>query len=86
MIGRISFTARRASMAMFITSSTTVISFLATAISKIMPIQTYGIFAALNIATNFVLVITYFPAFLIVREKVRVWWANRRSKVGKEDE
>lgn len=56
-------------MAMLITSATTIISFLATAISKLMPIKTYGFFAAITIATNYILVITIFPAFLVIREK-----------------
>lgn len=54
---------------MLITSMTTVFAFLATAISVIMPIMTYGIFAAINILVNFILVITLFPAFLVLREK-----------------
>lgn len=54
---------------MFITSLTTVIAFLATAISVLLPIFTYGIFAAINIATNYVLIITLFPAFLVFREQ-----------------
>lgn len=53
---------------MLITSATTVISFLATAISKLLPIRTYGIFAALNITTNYLLIITIFPAYLVLRE------------------
>jgi len=53
---------------MLITSCTTIISFLATAISKLLPIMTYGIFAAFNIFASYLLVITAFPAFLVWRE------------------
>lgn len=68
LLKRISYAYRRASKAMLVTSSTTVIAFLATAISKLMPIMTYGIFAAINITVNYLLVITIFPAFLVFRE------------------
>lgn len=53
---------------MLITSSTTIIAFLATAISKLLPIMTFGIFSAINIAINYILIITFLPAFLVWRE------------------
>lgn len=68
LIKKISYSYRRASKAMLVTSTTTVIAFLATAISKLMPIMTFGIFAAINIAINYLLTISLFPAFLVIRE------------------
>lgn len=49
---------------MFVTSSTTIIAFLATAISKILPIMTYGIFAAFSIFGCYLYCAIAFPAFL----------------------
>lgn len=61
----LSYTYRRAATAMFITSMTTVISFLATAITPIMPIMAFGIFAAITISLNYILTITVFPCLLV---------------------
>lgn len=54
---------------MLITSCTTIIAFLATAISKLVPIMTYGIFAALCILACYLQIISVFPAFLVWREQ-----------------
>eukprot|EP00940_MAST-03C_sp_MAST-3C-sp2_P003360 g3360.t1 len=48
--------------AMLVTSSTTCAAFVATATSGLMPVRQFGTFAALMIACNFVLCVTYFPA------------------------
>eukprot|EP00468_Gymnochlora_sp_CCMP2014_P000747 CAMPEP_0167740656 /NCGR_PEP_ID=MMETSP0110_2-20121227/407_1 /TAXON_ID=629695 /ORGANISM="Gymnochlora sp., Strain CCMP2014" /LENGTH=1038 /DNA_ID=CAMNT_0007624591 /DNA_START=145 /DNA_END=3262 /DNA_ORIENTATION=+ len=51
--------------AIWTTSFTTIVSFLATAISPIMPIATFGILAATAILLNFLLVISLIPAILV---------------------
>lgn len=62
-------TFRRASKAMLATSSTTSAAFLATGFSSIMPISSFGIYAAILVPINYILVITFFPALLIIYEK-----------------
>lgn len=64
--------------AVFNTSFTTSVAFLATALSPIMPISSFGIFAAIAIVANFLLVITFWPAVVVIWE-VRF---NRASCVG----
>jgi len=54
---------------MFVTTSTTVVSFLATALTPIMPIMAFGIFAALTIFLNYVMVVCIFPCLLVWIEK-----------------
>eukprot|EP00468_Gymnochlora_sp_CCMP2014_P009208 CAMPEP_0167745184 /NCGR_PEP_ID=MMETSP0110_2-20121227/3011_1 /TAXON_ID=629695 /ORGANISM="Gymnochlora sp., Strain CCMP2014" /LENGTH=1024 /DNA_ID=CAMNT_0007629799 /DNA_START=219 /DNA_END=3290 /DNA_ORIENTATION=- len=51
--------------AIWTTSFTTIVSFLATAVSPIMPISTFGYLAATAILLNFLLVITLIPAILL---------------------
>ena len=64
LIQRMSYTYRRASHAMAVTTFTTIIAFLATAFSPIMPISAFGIWAATVIFVNYMFMITYFPACL----------------------
>lgn len=61
-------TFRRASRAMLATSSTTSAAFLATGFSSIMPISSFGFYAGLLIPVNFLLVIMFFPAILVISE------------------
>jgi hypothetical protein len=56
----------RAAKAMFITSLTTSAAFYANAISIIPPIRNFGIFSGTMVLINYVLVITWFPAVVIV--------------------
>ena len=70
LVKRMNYTWRRAAKAMLVTSSTTAFAFLASAFSKLMPIRSFGIFAAIVIPMNFILVITLFPALVIVDEKI----------------
>lgn len=53
---------------MFVTSSTTCVAFLANYFSPIMPIKAFGIFAAIIIPVNYILVIWIFPALIILEE------------------
>ena len=61
---RMSYTYKRAGYAMFVTTFTTAIAFLATAFSTIIPIAAFGIWAALVVIINYLLMLTYFPACL----------------------
>ncbi len=54
---------------MLVTSLTTAVAFAATSLSKIVPISTFGIFAAIIVPINYMLVILAFPPFVIVHEK-----------------
>jgi len=69
-IERLSYTWRRAARAMAVTSSTTAVAFLANAFSELMPISSFGIYAALIIPMNYFLVIFFFPAVLM-------WWEQK---------
>ena len=63
---RLDVTYKRAVYAMGATSATTCVAFMATAISPIMPIASFGIYAALGVFLNYVLVITLFPCTLMI--------------------
>ena len=69
LVARISYVYRKAAKAMLVTTLTTIFAFLATGISEIMPISTFGFFAATLIGMNYLLVISYYPACVILREK-----------------
>lgn len=73
-------TFRRASKAMLATSSTTGAAFLATGFSPIMPISSFGFFAGILIPVNFILVITFYPAVLIVYTKYTKDMCKRKNK------
>lgn len=62
-------TFRRASKAILATSSTTGAAFLATGLSTIMPISSFGFFAGVLIPINFILVITFYPVLLMIYTK-----------------
>lgn len=68
-VKRMSLTWKRATKAMFVTTSTTAVAFLANVFSKLMPIRSLGIFAATIIPVNYMLVITIFPAHIIIHER-----------------
>mmetsp|Transcript_16142 Transcript_16142/g.18104 ORF Transcript_16142/g.18104 Transcript_16142/m.18104 type:complete len:977 (+) Transcript_16142:234-3164(+) len=86
-IRRTSWVFMRAAKAMFITTFTTFCAFMATAISKIMPIAAFGIFSATLILVNYVMVVTNFAAWVVVRERCLVWWRQKRSNnLGKKDQ
>jgi hypothetical protein len=66
---RLSFAYRRAASAMFITSLTTAASFLVNAISPIPPIRLFGIYMALLIVSNYILVITWYPLIQVIQHR-----------------
>jgi hypothetical protein len=63
---RLDQTYKRAMKAMGATSATTCVAFIATAINPIMPISSFGIYAALGIFFNYVLTMTLFPCILML--------------------
>lgn len=56
----------RASWAMFITSATTCAAFVCTAVNPLPNIQSFGIFSAFVIVADYLLVITWFPACVVL--------------------
>ncbi|KAJ7333918.1 Protein dispatched 1 [Desmophyllum pertusum] len=62
-------TLRYAALSMFVTSLTTASAFFAGVSSSITPIKLFGIFAGTSILTNYLLMITYFPAVVALHEK-----------------
>ena len=60
---------QRASISMFITSLTTAIAFVANGVSAVPPIRLFGYFMALLVAANYLLVITWFPAVIVVHHR-----------------
>lgn len=68
-IKRMSYTLRRSAFAVAVTSSTTSVAFLANVNSKLMPIKSFGIFAAIIIPMNYFIFVFYFPAILMFWDK-----------------
>eukprot|EP00041_Stephanoeca_diplocostata_P025695 m.678196 g.678196 ORF g.678196 m.678196 type:complete len:1033 (+) comp22804_c1_seq2:366-3464(+) len=66
---RFEWTFRRAAWAMLVTSLTTSAAFLMNIVSAVVPIKIFGIFTAFMVMTNFFMVITYYPALVIVWEE-----------------
>ena len=66
---RLQYAYARALQSMANTSLTTAAAFLATAISPIMPIAAFGIYAAICVLMNYILAMTFLPAVLIWHEK-----------------
>ena len=62
---RLAYAFRRAARATATTSSTTSVAFLANAFSPIMPIASFGIYAAVIITVNYALIIMVFPPLII---------------------
>lgn len=54
---------------MLATSFTTSVSFLTNAMSPLMPIKSFGIFASIIVPMNYLMVILYFPSLIIIQEK-----------------
>ena len=62
---RLAYSFRRAARATATTSSTTSVAFLANAFSPIMPIASFGIYAAIIIAVNYGVIILMFPPIIV---------------------
>ena len=66
---RMAFAYSRTSKAVFNTSFTTAMAFVSTGISPMMSISTFGWFATIAIAVNYLFVITFTPCVILVAEK-----------------
>ena len=66
---RMNYTWRRAFKSMLTTSCTTLVAFLATGFSRLMPISAFGFFSATLIFINFFYANVTYPCFLILYEK-----------------
>ena len=78
---RIEKTLDRTVLAVFNTSFTTAIAFLATAVSPAMPISSFGIYAALTIITNYLFVLTFTPNVILIKTKYINKWCSCKRKV-----
>lgn len=65
---RLHWTYVRASGAMLVTSVTTSAAFMMNIVSSVIPIQVFGIQVAFMVMSNYVFVVTYYPAIVIVWE------------------
>ena len=66
------YTFRRAAKSLLATSSTTAAAFLSNGFSTLMPVSAFGYFAFVVIPVNYVLIVMYYPAYLVIYEtKVR---------------
>ena len=93
LVVRMAWTLRHSVSAILATSCTTAVAFAANCISTIAPIRLFGLFMALLIAANLVLVVTLLPALIIINEtsrgsRVCSWFASfgkTRAKRGNVD-
>lgn len=74
---RMAYTFRRASKALLATTSTTAFAFFSNGFSSLMPVSAFGYFAAVVVPVNYVLIVFYFPAFIIVYETTVSRWERR---------
>jgi len=70
---RLVYTTERASKAVFVTSFTTMAAFFATAVSSLMPIQAFGIFAGICVIFLFMINVLIMPAALVLWAGYTPW-------------
>jgi len=83
---RLQFTFSRTKIAVFNTSFTTTVAFLATAISPAMPISSFGIYAALTIICNYIFVLIFTPALMIIYTTYINKWCSCNSAITQTEE
>jgi predicted RND superfamily exporter protein len=66
---RMAYTFRRAYKSLLATSSTTAFAFMSNGFSSLMPVSAFGWFAFVIIPVNYVLIVMYYPAYLIIYER-----------------
>lgn len=66
---RVHRTLRHAALSMFVTSFTTSTAFFATSISTIVSIKCFGVYAGTSVLVNYVLMITWLPAVVVISDK-----------------
>ena len=65
--------------AVFSTSLTTALAFLCMGLSPIMPVRTFGIFAAMVVVCNYVMVLTLIPTCMILCEGFQTWFPRAKK-------
>uniref|UniRef100_A0A7S4K9P6 SSD domain-containing protein n=1 Tax=Guillardia theta TaxID=55529 RepID=A0A7S4K9P6_GUITH len=65
-LGRLNYSHNRTMIACFNTTSSTVMSFVATAITPVMPIECFAIFASLVLIMNYIFMVTVAPAIIMI--------------------
>ncbi|KAJ5066146.1 sterol-sensing domain [Anaeramoeba ignava] len=80
---RLEWSYSRASLAMLITTTTSAFAFFGNLFSPIPPIQFFGIFTGFAIVFNYLLVITWFPAIIIIWYKFGEGQCCCKTKKGK---
>ena len=63
------YTFRRAYKSLLATSSTTAFAFMSNGFSSLMPVSAFGWFACVVIPVNYVLIVLYYPAYLVIHER-----------------
>lgn len=71
---RLSECYRHASLAMLITSLTTMVAFISNAFSPLLGISSFGIFSAILVFVNYLTVITFFPTVVLVHHLYFADW------------
>lgn len=64
-------TLKHAAISMLVTSLTTAAAFYASSISSITAVRCFGIFAGTAVMTNYVMMVTWLPAAVTVRERLK---------------
>ena len=77
-------TLRYAALSMLVTSLTTASAFFAGVSSSITAIRLFGLFAGTSILTNYLLMITYFPAVVALHEKWVLKYKDGHSSLDDE--
>ncbi|KAL8608257.1 hypothetical protein ACOMHN_042124 [Nucella lapillus] len=62
---RLDETYRKSTISMFVTSLTTMLAFLASAISPLLAISSFGVFSAILVIVDYISVITFFPTIVV---------------------
>lgn len=85
---RLAYSFRKTAKAVAITSSTTCCAFVANAFSKILPIRAFGIYAAIIIPVNYILIYVMLPPMIVFHDKyfknMRCCTAVDNKKLGKD--
>lgn len=72
---RLSECFRKAAKTTFVTSLTTMMAFLVSGLSPLLPVKTFGIFTGVLVAVNYIWVIIYFPSIIIIHHRItKNWW------------
>ena len=74
---RVDYAYSRTASAVFNTSFTTALAFICTGVSPLMPISAFGWFAATAIVVNYLFVVTFTPAILVISERYWYRWCAR---------